>query len=297
MLILSSKELSKGAQFLKDGEVVAFPTETVYGLGADIFNETAIRKVFTLKNRPADNPLIAHISSFDQLPMIAREIPFEFYVLADPFFPGPLTIILKRNYNIPAIVSAGLDTIAVRMPRHSIARELISLVGRPLVGPSANLSGKPSSTKLEHIVDDFEGRLIAAIDGGDTELGIESTVISLYNPERPLFLRPGSITQEEIENILKVKLGTTSNAIISPGMKYHHYAPLTPLRLIDSLEEYAPGPKKHLIRNVSAKTLYAALRAADKGEYDEIVILLDDTIKQNVSLMNRLLRATNKLMN
>ncbi len=295
MLILSSKELSKAAELLKSGEVVAFPTETVYGLGADVFNETAIKKIFTLKNRPADNPLIAHISSFDQLPMIAREIPFDFYVLADAFFPGPLTIILKRNYNVPTIVSAGHDTIAVRMPKHSIANKLISLVGRPLVAPSANLSGKPSSTKMEHIVDDFEGKLGFAVDGGDSELGIESTVISLYNPERPLFLRPGAVSQEEIESLLKVKLETTSNEIISPGMKYRHYAPKTPLRLIDASEEYAAGPRKHLLRNISAQNLYASLRDADKGQYDELFLILDETIRQSPSLMNRLLRAGNSI--
>ncbi len=312
--VLLEKDLLEAATLLRQGEVVAFPTETVYGLGAAIFNEKAVAKIFSLKKRPSDNPLIAHISSFDQLSSIAREIPFAFYLLAEAFFPGPLTIILKKHPQVPSIVSAGQDTIALRMPSHPLAIALISLVGQPLVAPSANLSGKPSATSVAHVLEDFGGSLEALLDGGETSLGIESTVLSLCDKERPLLLRPGSITKEQIEAVLGYPVEVFSKhvkaheKVISPGMKYRHYAPKAPIVIIHSESEL----KEHFIKSPLKKSLllssqkqhslcewaeltspsfYARLRYADKGGFEEILILLDPETLSNAALMNRLLRA------
>ena len=198
---LSPDQLQRAADLLKAGHLVAFPTETVYGLGAPIFSPEAIQSIFKVKGRPADNPLIAHVSSVEQVSRIALEIPEAFYRLAEVFFPGPLTVVLKRRPDVPSIVSAGLETIAVRMPSHPIALKLISLVDEPLVAPSANLSGMPSSTQAEHVLDDFDGKIAAVVDGGKTEIGIESTVINLLG-ETPILLRPGSISKEALEKVL-----------------------------------------------------------------------------------------------
>ncbi len=315
-VLSAEKDLAYAARLLKEGNVVAFPTETVYGLGAAIFNEEAVRHIFNLKKRPSDNPLIAHISSFDQLPLIAQEIPLAFYVLAEAFFPGPLTLVLKKQPQVPSIVSAH-DTIALRMPSHPIARALISLVGAPLVAPSANLSGKPSATQLQHVLDDFEGNLKAVVDGGVASLGIESTVISLYDKERPILLRPGVITQQQIEDVLGVKVEVFSKErsslekVFSPGMKYRHYAPNAPVHICSSLHEVEnhltktphkrclllssqkpPFPCAH--SSLSTQNLYASLRHADSHQFDEILVLCSPEDKKNAALMNRLLRASEK---
>ena len=292
-------ELSTAAELLKKGEIIAFPTETVYGLGAPIFNTQAIAKIFAAKGRPSDNPLIAHIAAKEDLQRIAIDIPDEAYLLIDAFFPGPLTLILFRHLDVPDIVSAGLPTIAVRMPSHPIALELIRLTGQPLVAPSANLSGKPSSTTAQHVLDDLHGRIAGVIDGGPCSLGIESTVIKLG--AQPLILRPGSITASQIEDVLKRKVEIydkqSAGPVPSPGMKYRHYAPKASLKLFTDEEElYAhvdaePGIKRLILSKVSAKELYALLRQADQENYKEIAILCDEETAKDIALMNRLKHA------
>ena len=312
---LSPDDLPYASQLLKQGSLVAFPTETVYGLGACIFNEGAIRAIFKAKGRPSDNPLIAHVSSFDQVEQIAQEIPPFFYLLAEQFFPGPLTIVLKRRLKVPSIVSAGLDSIALRMPSHPIAKELISLVGEPLVAPSANLSGKPSSTHSDHVLEDLDGKIAAVIEGGNTEIGIESTVISLMG-QQPILLRPGAIGQELIEQVLGcfVEIATLKpqEPVLSPGMKYRHYAPKTPIRVFQTSEELQAyhAAKAHLMQRMllsreppfiqvpqldhyvlSAHAFYSLLRLSDSQGYHEILILCDSVVQKDSALMNRVLRA------
>lgn len=312
--LLKPTEIERAAELLKRGELVAFPTETVYGLGAHIFNPKAIQSIFEAKGRPSDNPLIAHIHHLDQVEEIAQEIPDSFYRLASAFFPGPLAIILKKRSCVPSVASAGLDSIAVRMPSHPIALKLIELAGGPLVAPSANLSGKPSSTQAKHVIDDFDGKIAAVIDGGKTDVGIESTVISLLGT-RPVLLRPGSITQEAIEEVLGYSIEVASSSyqgpILSPGMKYRHYAPRTPVKVFYNLQDLQtylteqphqakrmllsrlPAPLSHPVDHfvLSAKEFYSRLRYADEMHYGEILILCDEEVQRDAGIMNRLIRS------
>lgn len=291
---LNPRELDKAAALIQAGELVAFPTETVYGLGASVFNPTAIQKIFQVKGRPSDNPLIAHIADLKDLSRLAQEIPEDFYRLSAAFFPGPLTIVLKRQPTVPGIVSAGLDTIAIRQPSHPLAQALIRLVGDPLVAPSANLSGKPSSTNAQHVLEDFSGKIAAVIDGGSAQIGIESTVISLLG--EPTLLRLGQITQEEIEAVLgrKVLKAGSHTPIASPGMKYRHYAPLATVRLFSTLEELRasldPAKKQWIVRNPTAQNLYAELRKADQEACQEVLIHL--SVSACPALKDRILRAS-----
>lgn len=293
--------LDGAVELLKAGEIVAFPTETVYGLGALLFDEKAVLKVFQAKKRPQNNPLIAHIATLEQLKELAVDIPPDFYLLAEAFWPGPLTLILKRHPQVPACVSAGLDTIAVRMPSHPIARELLLKVGAPLVAPSANLSGKPSSTSLEHVREDF-AKSVAVLNGGECPIGIESTVLCLVCGKEPLLLRPGSITKEEIEAVLKKEVRLFSKkpgvneTLPSPGLAHRHYAPLAQVKLFmdwQSLVTYAASSKlkKMLLELPKEETLYSLLRRADREGCEEILVFCDETVVKNLALMDRLHRA------
>jgi L-threonylcarbamoyladenylate synthase len=308
--IFKENTLAEAARLLKEGEVVAFPTETVYGLGAAIFNPFAIQKIFTAKRRPSDNPLIAHLSHLDQVKELAVDIPKEFHLLAEAFFPGPLTVVLKRHSKVPGVVSGGLPTIALRMPRHALARELISLVGQPLVAPSANLSGRPSSTTAAHVLEDFMGGIAGVVDGGATAIGLESTVVSLLNPKQPMLLRPGSIAKEQIEHVLGKPLFKASEDAeemkLSPGTRYRHYAPRMPLKLFtdwEAMQSYlqaTPRCKRLVLSNrvlhgkhltLTPESLYASLRFADQREMDEIIAFCDEGVLSNPALMDRLTRA------
>jgi L-threonylcarbamoyladenylate synthase len=227
------KKIKKAAEIIKSGGVVAFPTETVYGLGANAYDEQAVKKIFELKGRPQDNPLIVHISKKQDVYIVAREVPEKAKVLIREFWPGPLTLVLPKNPSIPDIVTAGLDTVAVRMPDHPIALKLIRLSGVPIAAPSANISGKPSATQPEHIKKYF-GEKVFLIEG-KVKIGIESTVLDLTE-DVPKILRPGAITKEMIERkIGKVELVEYKKADFipkSPGLKYRHYAPDAELILV-----------------------------------------------------------------
>ncbi len=206
---------------------MAFPTETVYGLGASLFHNEAIQNIFRVKGRPQDNPLIVHIYAIEQVQSLVESIPEIFYHLAEHFFPGPLTVVLKRSALIPDIVSTGLPTVAIRMPDHPIAKELLQDCKVPIVAPSANLSGKPSPTTALHVREDFDGKIDAILDGGKCKIGLESTVLDISR-RVPIILRPGGVTREEIETVLnrKIHVGrASSKRPISPGMKYTHYSP------------------------------------------------------------------------
>ncbi|MGD0338684.1 MAG: L-threonylcarbamoyladenylate synthase [Bacteroidota bacterium] len=221
------QSIAIASQLIREGKLVAFPTETVYGLGANVYNTHAIRNIFRAKGRPQDNPLIVHIRSIDQVALLVRSIPIMFFALAKRFFPGPLTLVMKKSTIIPDIVTAGLSTVAIRMPDHPIARQLLKHSGVPIVAPSANLSGKPSPTSAEHVRDDLDGKIDAILDGGRCKIGVESTVLDITHGI-PVILRPGGVTREEIEDVLQCRVRvarTTQKRPSSPGMKYTHYAP------------------------------------------------------------------------
>lgn len=230
----TDEDIKKAAEIIKNGGLVGMPTETVYGLGANALNPKAVLDIFKAKGRPADNPLIVHISDVSQIEKfsLAEEIPENAKILAKKFWPGPLTMIVKKGKAVPDEVSAGLDTVAIRFPSHPVAQKLISFAGLPVAAPSANLSGSPSPTTPQHVMRDLKGKIPAIIDGGICNVGLESTVITLAeNP--PRLLRPGGITLEQLRDALgevalddavlhKLKEGRRA---ASPGMKYKHYAP------------------------------------------------------------------------
>ncbi len=228
-----AKDLEIAAGILRAGGVVAFPTETVYGLGANALDTSAAGKIYEAKGRPSDNPLIVHVSEVADLEMLAREIPDKAYQLAEVFWPGPLTIILKKKDSVPHGTTGGLDTVAIRLPANQIARSLIAASGVYVAAPSANLSGKPSPTRAEHVIKDMSGKIDMIIDGGMATLGLESTIIDLSG-KVPVILRPGCITKAMLENVIgEVEVDP---AVLSrepdpgavpraPGMKYRHYAP------------------------------------------------------------------------
>jgi L-threonylcarbamoyladenylate synthase len=281
-------DLLEAIEWLRKGEPVAMPTETVYGLAASVFNESAIKKIFEIKGRPLDNPLIAHVANWEQVGLLTGEIGADFQRLGRAFWPGPLTLVVKRRPEIPAMVSAGHPTIAIRMPKHPIALKMIEAVG-PLVAPSANLSGRPSPTSLRDVMDDLGDRFKGGVDGGDCEIGIESTVLSLVH-EMPTILRPGAVTAEMLETVLGKKvMASGAGPAIAPGMKYRHYAPNANVKLL-YIQSEIKGP--YLIPN--AKTLYAELRDADRKGLAEVQFYCDEAVQKDAALMNRLLKAASK---
>ncbi len=233
------------AQLLKSGEIVGIPTETVYGLAASSLNDSAVAKIFKAKNRPCDNPLISHISGMDMMKYLCDDVPESALKLGKAFWPGPLTLIVKRGGNVCDVVCAGLDTVAVRMPAHPVALSIISAAGVPLAAPSANVSGRPSPTSARHVMLDMQGKIPLIIDGGECEVGLESTVISLVE-NTPVILRPGFVTKKQIENVLNTSVILASSIVAptkegekisSPGMKYKHYAPKGEMVLVKGNKE------------------------------------------------------------
>lgn len=234
-----SKDLKKPAEILKSGGLVAFPTETVYGLGGSALMSDAAKKIYAAKGRPQDNPLIVHISSIDALYELTLDVPDRAKKFIKKFWPGPLTLIFKKNSKVPDSVTAGLDSVAIRMPSHPIARELIRLAG-PIAAPSANLSGKPSPTKAKHVLQDLSGRVECIIDGGDATVGVESTVLDITKKES-IILRPGGISFESLKKVdssVRLHESIVSFSDVdkpaSPGMKYKHYAPKAQVMIINS---------------------------------------------------------------
>lgn len=244
-LLLSScdEDIEKAAEIIKNGGLVAMPTETVYGLGADAFNEAAVKEIFVAKGRAQDNPLIVHISRLDELKPLVKDIPHSALRLALKFWPGPLTLILEKSDLIPNSVTCGMDTVAVRMPAHPIAKRLIAKSGCPIAAPSANISGGVSPVSAEHCIKDLNGRIDAVIDGGKCKVGLESTIV-LTTSDRPRLLRPGLITKEQIESCLNCKIDVDDAILnplkdgekpLSPGMKYKHYSPDAKVIIIDAM--------------------------------------------------------------
>ena len=241
LLTLETDEnaVKTAAELIRAGEVVGMPTETVYGLAANALNGEAVKKIFLAKGRPQDNPLIVHIADFDQIYDLCPAVPPQAKLLADAFWPGPLTMIVPKGDCIPDEVSCGLDTVGIRLPSHPMARALIHESGVPLAAPSANTSGRPSTTTAAHVMHDMDGKIAAVLDGGACGVGVESTVITLAL-ERPRLLRPGGITLEQLRSVLGEvdvdralyeKIGDDVK-VSAPGMKYRHYAPKAPVTVV-----------------------------------------------------------------
>lgn len=244
LLKAEEESIRLAGKMLSEGQVVAIPTETVYGLAADAFNGSAVSQIFKAKGRPQDNPLIVHISSVCQVDLLARRFPEKAMKLAEKFWPGPLTMILPKRAEIPDEVTCGLDTVGIRFPSNKTAQAIITAAGTPLAAPSANRSGSPSPTTAQHVFDDMEGRIPLIIDGGECEVGLESTVITLAT-ETPVLLRPGAITHEQLQkaigkvDIASAVLSELSNEEkpASPGMKYKHYSPKAEVIILDGSTE------------------------------------------------------------
>jgi L-threonylcarbamoyladenylate synthase len=222
-----TRSARKAADFILRGEVVAFPTETVYGLGANVFSETALKKIFAAKGRPADNPLIVHVSTIGQIGLLTGTITPAAQTIIDNFFPGPITVIVPKRRTISPLVSAGLQTIGIRMPRHAAAQQFLQACGVPVAAPSANISGRPSPTSWQTVRDDLDGRIGCVLQGSKTDVGLESTVVDCTG-RHPVVLRSGAVTLEQLQEVLPsttVYAKKTPAAAKSPGMKYRHYSP------------------------------------------------------------------------
>lgn len=241
LLKADENSLDLAAKYFSAGEVVAVPTETVYGLAGNAYNGETIKKIFEAKGRPQDNPLIVHISDMEMLKEVASVIPGTAYKLADAFWPGPLTMIMKKSEKVSPVTTAGLDSVGIRMPSDPFAHALIVKTGIPFAAPSANVSGRPSPTDAKTVFEDMNGKIPLVVDGGECFAGVESTVVSLLN-ETPIILRPGYVTKEDMEEVLgtevKIAAAVTENIkagekVLSPGMKYKHYAPNADVIILD----------------------------------------------------------------
>lgn len=239
MKTLITASIRRAAEFIKKGEIVAFPTETVYGLGANVYDDEAIKKIFIAKKRPIDNPLIVHISNVNQIESLVKKINKCAKTIIENFFPGPITIVLEKNDAISELVSGGLNTIAIRMPALELSRKFIDECGVPIAAPSANLSGSPSPTSWKHVYNDLNKRIPCILKGPNCEVGIESTVVDCTG-NKPVILRPGIISLEDLQRVFsEVKIYNLKNIKKpkSPGMKYKHYAPKAKVILINSEED------------------------------------------------------------
>lgn len=278
LLTTNDNDIKIAGKIIADGGLVAFPTETVYGLGASAFDSEAAKKIYAAKGRPSDNPLIVHICDKSQLTEIAEKITEDAQKVIDAFMPGPITIILNKKLAVPDEVTAGLNTVAIRYPSNETAQRLIKAAGVPIAAPSANLSGKPSPTKAAHVIADMTGRIDAIIDGGSCEVGVESTIVD-FTGDRPTILRPGGVTYDDLtaigidveidKNILK-SIG--ENEIPkSPGMKYKHYAPAAEVTVVEGEKDAVQKKIKELLSEVHGKT--AGVLAMYGADYDNAVIL------------------------
>ncbi len=325
---LNKKNLDLICETIKKGNVVVIPTETVYGLAADALNLIAVSKIFRVKGRPADNPLIVHVSDIEMMQNFVQDVPENALKLAEKFWPGPLTIILKKSQIVPAITTGGLDSVALRMPAHPVALEIIKSCKTGLAAPSANISGKPSPTCVAHCEKDIGDKVDIIVDGGDCDYGVESTVVSLVD-EVPVILRPGVVTQEELQKVVgKVSVSKSvlnkpepSNRVMSPGMKYRHYAPKADVILIrsdfgsfvgyvngivcdscavmvfDGEEKFVNKPcftygaEKDFF--AQSRNLFKILRLIDEINFQKVYVRAPEPTGVGLAVYNRLIRAAN----
>ncbi len=327
----SKAEINRAADVIKAGGLVVFPTETVYGLGADATDPEAVKKIYSAKGRPSDNPLIIHIATPEQAEEYTYTVPL-YYKLAERFMPGPLTVVLRSKDNIPLATRGGLDTVAVRCPSNGVARALISHAGIPIAAPSANLSGTPSPTSADHVIDDMMGRVDVIIASDDSEIGLESTIVKIEDDNTLTLLRPGKITVDDLLAVVDTVMIADSvtekladgAVALSPGMKYKHYAPKASLILIDSSDtEYINFIASQISENTAvlaysehldavkqaapslfcydfgsvhdesdqAARLFSILRETDKHSFTTIYAPLPSTDGIGLALYNRMIRA------
>lgn len=321
--------IEAAAAVIRAGDLVAFPTETVYGLGADALNPAALRRIYAVKGRPSDNPLILHLANLDQLAFVAAEVSALAYTLIHAFWPGPLTLVLPKRSRVPDLATGGLNTVAVRMPASPIALALIRAAQTPLAAPSANRSGRPSPTTAQHVCEDLHGCITLILDGGPTTIGVESTVLDVTS-DPPIMLRPGGMPREALEAV-SGPIRMTADPLVhrrSPGMRYRHYSPRAPLCVVETarpealqqelaialqrgqrvgcllhqleLEKVPPGV---LVTRVSggmadyARTLFETLRAFDAAGVD--LILVEGVVEEGLgaAVMDRLRRAATPARN
>ena len=318
-----TENLALAAEIINKGGLVAFPTETVYGLGADGLNEEAVKKIFIAKGRPSDNPLILHVQDISEITPLALEINQTAKKLMDTFWPGPMTLVFKKTSVVPSVISGGLDTVAIRLPENKVARELIKLAKTPIAAPSANTSGKPSPTKASHVFEDLNGRIDMIIDGGSCDIGLESTVIDVTTVS-PVILRPGGVTFEDIYKLFPdvsydrhLTLDTITDTVKprSPGMKYKHYAPEGELfilegdiekvrnYILENSDEYTAIftydgidfnlPYVRSLGNSSSgsKLFFDLLRECDNNGITKIFALMPDKKGVGFALYNRMFKA------
>ena len=268
---IDENEMKEAAELIRKGELVAFPTETVYGLGADALHPEASKKIYAAKGRPSDNPLIVHICKFEELVSIAKEVPAQAEKLADAFWPGPLTMIVWKNEKVPYETTGGMETVAIRMPKHPVALKLIEESGCLIAAPSANTSSKPSPTEASHVKLDLDGKIPMILDGGPVGIGIESTIIDLTE-DTPMILRPGYITKEMLEEVLGEEVKIDPGIIASdsltkpkaPGMKYKHYAPKADLAIVEGPTEEVINAINQFVKEDQANGLQAGIIATEE---------------------------------
>ena len=312
-----TKSPADAAQYIIDGGIVAFPTETVYGLGANVFDEAAVAKIFVAKQRPADNPLIAHVSSVDQINELAAEVTGSAKKLIDRYFPGPLTVVLEKRKSVPGVATAGLDSIGVRMPRNEAAHAFLAACGTAVVAPSANLSGRPSPTTWQAVYEDLNGRIDCILQGDPTEIGLESTVIDCRT-NIPIVLRLGAVSIEEMRSVVPeaVLMGSNDRAKVrSPGLRHKHYSPRACVKIVDLGTDishfvntgdklgfigFQPAGVPFSVVKVCtsvddyARSLFEFFRKCDRQDVDEIFCEAVDESGIGAALMDRLRRAAEK---
>ena len=293
---LDNDAVREAGKILKEGGLVAFPTETVYGLGADALNARAAEKIYAAKGRPSDNPLIIHIAHMDALGRIVSDIPEQAHALPGAFWPGPITMIFNKAECVPYGTTGGLDTVAVRMPDHETARAVIDAGGGYIAAPSANTSGRPSPTMAEHVREDLEGKIDMIVDGGPVEIGVESTILDL-TVTPPMILRPGAVTKEMLEGILgevaedKALLGADSKeAPKAPGMKYRHYAPKAKLSVVEGQTEQVIREINRLSREKEEEGSRVGIIGTEEtaGRYDCGLVKCIGTRQDEATVASRL---------
>lgn len=296
-LHMDEKAMEHAGRLIAEGELVAFPTETVYGLGGDALHPEAAQKIYAAKGRPSDNPLIVHIAEFSDLERIAKEVPEQARKLADAFWPGPLTMIVWKNDSVPYATTGGMDTVAVRMPNHPVALELIRKSGCLIAAPSANTSGRPSPTEAAHVAEDLDGKIAMILDGGSVRIGIESTIIDLTE-KTPMILRPGYITPQMLSEVLGEPVEIDPGIIAAddtrkpkaPGMKYKHYAPKADLVLVDGAKDAVIAKINELAGEKKKAGMKAAVIATEetRNAYQADVILCIGSRKDEDSIAQHL---------
>ena len=300
---IDKNEIKRQAKLLSEGKTVIFPTETVYGLGANALDEDAVKKIYEAKGRPSDNPLIVHIYDKEEVYNLAENINEKAKTIMDKFWPGPITIILNKKDIVPYRTSGGLETVAIRMPSHLIAREIIKEAGVPIAAPSANISGRPSPTKADHVYEEMNGRVSGIVLGGDCNFGLESTVLDVTT-ENPMILRPGSITKEDLEKVIgevsidpSLEKKEDNKKAKAPGMKYTHYSPDADVYIVSGNIEDTISKINSLVVENNKKGLKTGVMCLEqnKNSYKGEVVSLGSTLEEVGSNLFDVLRQMDKM--